>query len=432
MSKKINESHLIVLKKNAYDDGVSIDYLPIINPLRKVFDDAYLKCDDDKFNMEYVNEILDYDHGLREVLQDYNFCLHVRRPWQGLDDNSKISFSHSKDDLTEEEKKNEVLKDKKDLKEILEEHDLAYAIELAYENAENDSNIVAISHRKHGWAYPSFNLTKNLGVQFFTNFGYGNSSYFCIKLRFKNIDIIPFSEWVRYSDSRYDELLSYSQDYYVKNSSWKGAMAYTRSAVNLCVEDESKFIEKYITSECEWLVNGLKDIIAERRAMNDFDEKIDRIKYKGMKVSGALNFIKSINEYDSVISVKKFIKDIEWLSKDMLPVLFQELGQVNYDLYLAEGKLTESKLGYDNIKKQFLPLDKLRDRILKIENKNPDTGNVLSGLFSKKYHDFDEIQIEYRKIKKKHDDIEGSIWHLNSYDRSFKSYIEKITNYFGS
>jgi hypothetical protein len=45
MSKKINESHLIVLKKNTDDEGVSIDYLPIVNPSRGLFDDAYLKCD---------------------------------------------------------------------------------------------------------------------------------------------------------------------------------------------------------------------------------------------------------------------------------------------------------------------------------------------------------------------------------------------------
>jgi hypothetical protein len=432
MSKKINESHLIVLKKNTHDDGVSIDYLPIINPLKGVFDDVYSKCDDDIVNMEYVNKILDHDHRLREALLDYNFCLHVRRPWQGLDDNSKINFSYSKDNLTEEEEKNEVLKDKKDLKEILEEHDLAYAIELAYENAENDSSIVAISHRKHGWAYPSFNLTKNLGVQFLTNFGYGNSSYFCIKLRFKNIDIVPFSEWVRYSDSRYDELLSYSQDYHVKNSSWKGAMKYTQSAVNLCVEDESKFIEKYITSECEWLVNGLKDIVAERRAMNDFDEKIDRMAYKGRKVSGALNFIKSISEFDSLISVKNFINDIEKLNKDLLPVLLQELGQVNYDLHLVENKLTKHKPIYDKINKIFSPLVKLKVRISSINDKNPDAYDSLIKLFNDKYHNYDELQDESTKARKKYQNIERSIADLNRYDRGFKRYIEKITNYFES
>jgi len=432
MSKKINETHLIVLKKNTNDDGVSIDYLPIINPLRGLFDDAYLKCDDDRFDMEYVNEILDYDHRLREVLLDYNFCLHVRRPWQGLDNDSKISYSHSNNDLTNEEKKGEVLKDKKDLKELLKKHDLAYAIELAYENAINDSNIVAISHRKHGWSYPSFDLTKNLNVQFLTNFGYGGRSYFYVKLRFKNIDIIPFSEWVRYEDSRYDELISYSQDYRVDNHSWQGAMVYIKSAVNLCVKDEEKFVEKYITSECEWLVSGLKDIIAERKQMNNFDEKIDRMDYKGRKVSGALDFIKSIKEYKSVISVKKFIGNIEQLNKDILPILLQELGQVNYDLYLAESKLAEQKPNHNKIKEEFLPLNKLKDRILKIENKNPDADNILLGLFNKKYHNFNEIKTEYREVKKIFDDIERSIYQLNRYDRSFKRYIEKITNYFES
>jgi hypothetical protein len=403
--------------------------------LRGLLDDAYNKCEDDLCYKEYANEILDSDERLRKViLSKRDFCLNLRGTYQGLS-NQYIKFNPFftyRENFTDQELRDDVLKDKEFLKKSLETYGLAYAIETTRKSAENDRNIIAISHRSHGWSYPSFSLTRNLDVQFLTNFGFGRTSYFYTKLRYKNIDIVPFSEWIRYEDSRYDEILSYSQDYFLSNHSWQSAMEYVRDAINLCVENEAGFVEKYITSECEWLVNGLKDIVAERKDVNDFDEKIDRMDYKGIKISGALNFIKSIKEYESVISVKKFIKDIEWLSKDMLPVLFQELGQVNYDLYLAEGKLTESKLGYDNIKKQFLPLDKLRDRILKIENKNPDTGNVLSGLFSKKYHDFDEIQIEYRKIKKKHDDIEGSIWHLNSYDRSFKSYIEKITNYFGS
>ena len=154
--------------------------------------------------------------------------------------------------------------------------------------------------------------------------------------------------------------------------------------------------------------------------------------YKGRKVSGALDFIKSIKEYKSVISVKKFIGNIEQINKDILPILLQELGQVNYDLYLAESKLAEQKPNHNKIKEEFLPLNKLKDRILKIENKNPDADNILLGLFNKKYHNFNEIKTEYREVKKIFDDIERSIYQLNRYDRSFKRYIEKITNYFES
>ncbi len=435
MSKKINESHLIVLKKNTHDDGVSIDYLPIINPLSDLLDDVYMKCEDDLCHKEYANEILDSDERLKKIiLSKRDFCLNLRGTYQGLSDQyiKHNPFFTYKDDFTDEELKADVLKDKEFLKNDLKTYGLAYAIESTRKSAESDSNIVAISHRSHGWSDPSFTLTENLNVQFKTNFGYGGRSYFCSKLKYKNINIIPFSEWVRYNDSHYDEILFYSQDYPVVNESWQPAMMYVKDAINLCIENEEGFIEKYITSECEWLVNGLKDIVAERRAMNDFDEKIDRMDYKGKKVSGALNFIKSIKEFDSVISVKKIIKDIERLNKGILPVLLQELGQVNYDLYLAESKLTRHKPIYDKINEIFSPLVKLKVRISSINDKNPDAYNGLIKLFNDKYHNYDELQDESTKARKKYQNIERSIADLNRYDRNFKRYIEKITNYFES
>lgn len=432
---KINETHLITLKKNQIGSGVSIAYLPIVNPLSGSLDDAYQKCENNLCHKEYANEILDSDEKLRkDILSKHDFCLDLKGTYQGLSDQyTKFNpFFTYKDDFTDQELKNDVLKDKAYLKESLEEYGLAYAIEITREDAENDKSIVAISHRSHGWSYPSFNLTRNLDVQFLTNFGYGSKSYFCTKLKYKNIDIVPFSEWIRYKDNRYDEILSYSQDYPLSNESWQSAMEYVRDAINLCVENEAGFVEKYITSECEWLVNGLKDIVAERKDVNYFSEKRDLTAYKGIKISGALNFIKSINKYESVVGVKKFIDDIERLNKDMLPILFQELGQINYDLYLAESKLTECRPGYYKIKEKFLTLYKLKSRILKIKNKNPDTNDILLGLFNKKYHDFDEIHTEYRGVKKSYDDIESLIGKLNRYDRDFKSYINKITNYFES
>ena len=44
---KINETHLIALKKDEHGSGVSITYLPLANPLRGLLDDAYNKCEDD-------------------------------------------------------------------------------------------------------------------------------------------------------------------------------------------------------------------------------------------------------------------------------------------------------------------------------------------------------------------------------------------------
>ena len=428
---KINETHLIALKKDEHGSGVSITYLPLANPLRGLLDDAYNKCEDDLCYKEYANEILDSDERLRNVLSVNDFCWDLSGTYQDLENASRLSYGYA-DNLSKEDLGKEVLVDKKHLINTLRDRDLGYAMELAYKIAEDDSHIVTMSHRRHGWAYPSFSLIKDLEVQFLTNFGYGSKSYFCTKLRFKDIDIVPFSEWIRYRDSYYNEILFYSQDYSISNHSWQSAMEYVRDAINLCVENEAGFVEKYITSECEWLVNGLKDIVAERKDVNDFDKKIYRMDYKGIKISGALNFIKSIKEYESVISVKKFIDDIEQLNNEILPALFQELGQINYDLHLAEINLTEHAPKYNKMKEKFLPLERLHNRISKFKDKNPDASKGLQRLFKLKYHDFDEIQREHTTLREKNNEIESLIRGLNAFDRKFKGYIKKITNYFNS
>ena len=214
---QINDTHLIVLKRNSHDEGVSIDYLPLINPMRSLLVRAYKKCSDELFHKEYPNEILDSDKNLQNIfLSDYDFCLQLHRAYQGLDILTGTRFEYDSD-LSPQKIEEEVLEDKKWLKNKLKLRDLAYMLELAYKKAEDDSSIVSMSHRRRGWAQEPYSLTKNLDVRFLTNFGYGSVSYFYAKLRFKNIDIIPFSEWVTYSNSRYNEILKYSQSYELEN-----------------------------------------------------------------------------------------------------------------------------------------------------------------------------------------------------------------------
>ena len=38
---EINETHLTVLKRNANNEGVYIDHIPLINPMKKSLDEAY-------------------------------------------------------------------------------------------------------------------------------------------------------------------------------------------------------------------------------------------------------------------------------------------------------------------------------------------------------------------------------------------------------
>ena len=92
---KINETHLTVLKRNTDDEGVYIDYVPLINPMKKSLDEAYQMCTDTENHSDYPNEILDSDRNLWKVLSVTNFCWNLHRPFQGLDNDEFLSYEHS-------------------------------------------------------------------------------------------------------------------------------------------------------------------------------------------------------------------------------------------------------------------------------------------------------------------------------------------------
>jgi len=459
---EINSTHLAVLKKNDYDKSVLIDYVPLSNPKRKLLDRAYQKSRDKLIHKEYPNEILDADVELRSIfLKEYDFCPSLDRAYQDVSDDSKLHFDYDSE-LDQKEIEKKVKINKIIVREELKIRDLAYSLELAYKKAQDDKSIIAMSHQRRGWTEDPFELTKKLHVQFKTNFGYGGKSYFFAKLSFKDIDIIPFSEWVRYKDRQYDEILLYSQRYEVANESWKDAMEYVKDAINLCVKDEVEFIETYVITECKWLIEGLIGICdvenPSDKFLREMAEKRKRMEYKGKKLSGSLNFIKSIAEFESLPSVSNFINDLEKICKDELPTLLQEYKENSSDLSKAKINLEiERPIWHklqdesNEITKIFTPLNKkyehisaLQERIKKYQAKNLDDGKRLQKLFKIKYHDYEEIKADYLKIKPKYEDIlarcsksqaknlklNSQIQTFNNYKKQFESYIKKIDNHF--
>lgn len=448
-NKKINKTHLIVIKKNDHDDHVYIDYIPIVNPLRKELDDLYDKCDTKNSVKSNVNEILDCNIEFREVLGEKDYCKHLHRPYQGIEDMAELSFCYD-DKLTEEEKNDELEEDKAYLKKQMKIRDLPYAIEKTYESLTDDNSVLAASHRMCGWAEPRFNLTKDFSVQFLTNFGYGSVSYFYTKIRFKEIDIVPFSDWVVYSDGDLYEIIRYSTKYDLKNKYWENAMKYARDAMNLYLDDEKKFIIKYIIGECELLVNGLEYILTDEckfpyfskfhRAYDNkyrFENRRILVKYRGEKITGALSFINSMAEYEGITSVSKFIKKIEEFNAVIQPTLIKEIDQVAIELERAEEELARIEPIYNNVKTVYMHLRKLRNRMKRIvkvrrqKTATKDCNNMsLEDLFQRKYPNYGIICTDYNKLSKEYFYVKSLIRELKGFAGCFNNYNKKITAHF--
>lgn len=128
---KINETHLVTLLREESTGFLSVDYLPIINPLEGELNKLYSICEIKDSLDDDLNEILDSNEEFRNVLKGWDFCLNLSRPYQGVISLKNLKFPN-KQEIPEDEKIKLINKDKSDLKRYLKDRELPYAIDYTY------------------------------------------------------------------------------------------------------------------------------------------------------------------------------------------------------------------------------------------------------------------------------------------------------------
>lgn len=398
-SLRINEDFLLLLiNKN---ESVEISALEIKKHF--VLESQILNslCDCSNDNILEILDFLNTRISSKLSKKTFNYCKELDRPYQSVrvDVSSEIKkikeqreliFSNQR--LAANDNKEFDLDEKiRDLKErIWQDIELwfkAFDIDMAYEEAKKIPNVLVYSHRISGWSKPKYEITSDLKQEVKTNFGYGSVSYFYILLEYKNIQITPLSEWIDYRYSDFMEVIRYTKSFRLKipryiqngklyfkvkidNNSWIQALDYTKSAANLSLQNESEFVEKFIISECEKMVDGLMKFY--NHTEYDFIDEVDRggdvktvrrervnldgyelIDFRTEKIIGALDFISKIVEYNSIVPTGEYASRIISLNKKFIPNVYAELNSQKIALKKADNEynrfmLEHNKLLYKN------------------------------------------------------------------------------------
>lgn len=328
-----------------------------------------------------------------------------------------------------------------------------FNIDFAYEKANSIHNMLTYSHRISGWSNPEYKITNNLKQQIKTNFGYGSVSYFYSLLTFKNIQITPLSEWIDYRYSNFSEVIRYTRSfrsriavtdsenrirYYktkIENSYWLSAIEFTKYAANLSLTNEKEFVEKYIVSECERMVNGLDvfyketefDFIDENQVDVDNEKAIikkvdikgyELIDFRTEKIIGALDFITKINEYNAIISTGEYSQRIMEISKKFIPNVYRALVDQKKELKIS--------------KEEFDVFIKKHNKLIAEQKFYQNEMFRLQGDFEKHYKEkysifFDlftksskELIIHGNKIKLHSDNIDRLVYFIKKYKEVVK------------
>lgn len=447
---KINETHLIVLRKEGNSNIVKIDYEEIINPIRKELDYIYEISENNKYSLQDLENIISKNEDFKKILGYRNFCKFLSNPYQGIS-SSEIDYAFffqienkSEKELTKEEKLKLSQEKKNRLISEFKYRDLPYAIDKTYEKCNNDKGILAYSHRKVGWAMPKHNLVNNFSIQFRTNFGYGSVSYFYTKLKYKEIDIIPFSDWIIYQHAKLHEIIRYSVKHQTTNESWYEAMEYAKNAIDLFNRSEKEFINKYILNECESMVEGLENILSKHifsfKQYNgkyreyEYKDKRLLIEFRGEKISGALRFISNIIEYNDIIEVQSFINTIIKLNKSIEPILRTELKAVCEELKNARLQFNIIKEKYEPVKEEYEFLSELKDRITNVIEKKEteieeDNKTDIDACFEERHPKYIEIKKRYEELKEDYYKLNSLINQLDRFEKNYNKYITVIGDF---
>lgn len=338
-----------------------------------------------------------------------------------------------------------------------------FNIEKTYSKCLADRQILTYSHRRRGFENPQYILSDNFTVELKTNFGFGSSSYFYVKFKYKNIEIIPFSEWVNFEIAKFSEIVGYTKSFSIKiftgyyygkrlykkiieNSNWQDAINFIQVAGNISLKDEEDFIRKYVIDECEEMVVRLEYIYSASQFTFEGESnthyKVDKtghqlMELRGEKISGALDFIGKILEFEKIAEIKSFIIRIEECNKKIQPLLAVELKDIEIKLTTLNSEMSGLKPKYlilaEKNKNYIKQKDEIRTQLIATKQLNINNFDFdkLNKALADKFPELKEFEKEYAAVSKQYNALTEQIENLKKILENITTYNDKILDHFG-
>ncbi len=292
-------------------------------------------------------------------------------------------------------------------------HFFEYNKSLSGDVVKNES-IKAYSNKSVGWRTINFKIDNLYTAILDTNFGYGGSSYFNLTISYKGFKLTPYSEYVYYSFVNKMDILRYTRSCFLYDSEWDNLFDLIVESYNMSQISEEKFVYKYFISELETMISELEKLLYNpeidregyykmklEKVYLDGSTKQEYIRFKKdqiefeyfqlEKISGALEYIESINGLQELNCVDLFITRLITLNKSLSDISSKRVKQLT-----DEKKILEDKR--ENTRSEKHKNDKIISDMLE-----PVVNNIKDNKYSiddlKEYHSLylDKVYSEYNR-----------------------------------
>ena len=239
---------------------------------------------------------------------------------------------------------------------------LAYNYTRTLRKVKGEKDVRMYSTDTHGTSTFEYKVTEDIDIRIETNFCYGASSYFRLVVRYKGIEILPYSFIVRYYHANIRDLKRYTRRYETIHDSWNTAFKFVEKTANLASASPKAFLTEWVLNEVKEMVSGLHAILEDPRFTIDewvnksgtsadcdyltvrnmyADEKRSFSVYpeemtmavQAEKITGALEFLGNLYSLAALIpDLDDFISEIKEMALTIIPKLDAMVEKLNTQL----------------------------------------------------------------------------------------------------
>lgn len=251
-----------------------------------------------------------------------------------------------------------------------------------------------------GWYRPNYKIADDILISLSTNFCYGSSSYFYVILKYKGINIIPYSDLVNYYYSSMMDNVRYTREYRPLRSNWEHALSFVKEIADMITESNSVFEKKWIIDEVEKMMRGLSDVANNinqyyerqvKKAETERDKQNTIIKYRNItkleierykiypkeqilviqidKLTTALGFLKDLLSLEGIYHpVLQHIKTIMTYNKSLLGPIDKCLDDIKNKLMILNEEKSQLEIEQEKCDKELQQIqEEVEKQLLKID-----------------------------------------------------------------
>lgn len=342
------------------------------------------------------------------------------------------------------------INDKKECIQACRDYITAYDYNRAKNVLLENGNVIAYSNEVCGRYTYKYEVNKDIVVSVNTNFCYGSSSYMTVVVRYKGIELVPYSVLVKYYFSRFIDIKSCTMAYLPERESWSDCLKFIVSFVNCAIDNPDEFIRERVLSEVHNMIEGLRLIKQQTpeklnkelelakpnpdvryselwfRFQKHFDKKYAVypnemfLVYKFGKITAALRFLDNLKRFAAIYSeIENAIAEIEQMNKDIYPEILSVLPSIEADVNRLQ-KLYDREYPilceYRRIHKEFE--DKLKCLLMR----NPGQKDEITKTF-------EEENPLYRDNEKQKDKQEAKVNKISTELCERRAFLEYIVEY---